>query len=557
MPSLNLLHRKPDRPTLRERAAILKAGLARAIHRSAPVTETKPDPADAGIEEFAQLEFGAYEFDDPLKAPREWAARFAEYAMAMHVADRTLRMSKPEMIAFIRDAGSRDAELPEIMFRSLDCARETFDGWGKLLEVARSRYVVAASAEHVEADAQGHGDQDDGSASSPPPQIPTKDSFVAAHQIERASDEGRVLASSAIFHKDGTVSYCDAGGRVSRRPMAHWVAFVATQLHARVASEITRQMNAAGLSGEEMYALESRLRRELRSDAVFALAFHSDRAFKAGEDYRSGAGPATQAEWAKGDADLITLAPRWQAARDLHARLHQEYLLVCDSAEPGPVRNQSHEEWMRQVSDWRARTGVGAAEDAWDDASIELCAIEDQIAELPAASLAGLKLKAQIAQRNDDIDVDWPVKLGAGLTRDILAFAEVQAKTTSAASLPPDTAVADGLGLGTMPVEELAATHDVAMLIKGVAHAVACQPRCEKGGRAGPGSNAAGSLMNWVAEAMTAVEDTALKVMRNRAPTDHWEQNARLRVLAEATVANGDSDQITSFAHELLATVET
>ena len=68
------------------------------------------------------------------------------------------------------------------------------------------------------------------------------------------------------------------------------------------------------------------------------------------------------------------------------------------------------------------RTGVEAAEEASGEACRALGEIEDRIAELPAASLAGLRLKARVAQRNEDIDIEWPDKLGEGLTRDLLAF---------------------------------------------------------------------------------------------------------------------------------------
>ena len=47
-----------------------------------------------------------------------------------------------------------------------------------------------------------------------------------------------MLAASGIDHRDGTVSYCDAAGRVSRRPMASWLNFNALQMHSRVQSEM-------------------------------------------------------------------------------------------------------------------------------------------------------------------------------------------------------------------------------------------------------------------------------------------------------------------------------
>lgn len=107
-----------------------------------------PDPAkgSGALEEAAQVDFAAYTFDFPVKAPQEWAAAFAEYAMAMHAADRTLRMTKPELITFIRDAGGKDASLPGVMLQMLDAAQNTFAGWSKLMSLASTRYLVAASA---------------------------------------------------------------------------------------------------------------------------------------------------------------------------------------------------------------------------------------------------------------------------------------------------------------------------------------------------------------------------------------------------------------------------
>ncbi|MCJ2133251.1 hypothetical protein MKK69_04080 [Methylobacterium sp. J-026] len=64
----------------------------------------------------------------------------------MHIADRTLRMSKPELVAFIQKGGERDAGTPASMFKALDAAQGTFEGWGKLLSLACARYMVAASS---------------------------------------------------------------------------------------------------------------------------------------------------------------------------------------------------------------------------------------------------------------------------------------------------------------------------------------------------------------------------------------------------------------------------
>ncbi|MCJ2101953.1 hypothetical protein, partial [Methylobacterium sp. E-046] len=246
MSSLNPFRRQqPDRPTLRQRAADLTAGLARVVRKPATATPAgEPDEATDGIEEFAQLDFRAYDLDSPLRTPQQWAARFAAHAMSMHVADRTLRMSKPEMIAFIRESGERDGDLPGIMFQALDGAQGTFEGWGKLLNVARSRYVVAASAERVEHAAQ----KPKGEALIKDPEAPSaseaEPAQTFADQVTRAGLTGDVLAASGIDHRDGTVSYADATGKIVRRPMAHWLGFTTQQMHGRIQSEMGRRRMA-------------------------------------------------------------------------------------------------------------------------------------------------------------------------------------------------------------------------------------------------------------------------------------------------------------------------
>lgn len=137
------------------------------------------------------------------------------------------------------------------------------------------------------------------------------------------------------------------------------------------------------------------------------------------------------------DAELLTLVPIWEAARDLYERRVQEQIAVSDAAsdiEAPPSRDLPHEEWMRLVEGWRERTGVAAVEAAVGQALGDLGKIEDRITALPARSLAGLRLKAMIARRHEDDDVEWPAGLGAGMARDLLALRGVQS-TAHAASV--------------------------------------------------------------------------------------------------------------------------
>ena len=146
MPSLKLsnpFRRSAGRRTRRQRAADLKAGLS---HRVSEPQLVADEGRPATVQEAASLDFAAYAFDTPTRDPNGWMKEFAHHAIGMHVADRTLRMSKAELVAFIRKGGERDAEVPATMLAALEGAQRTFEGWGKLLDLARTRYLVAGSS---------------------------------------------------------------------------------------------------------------------------------------------------------------------------------------------------------------------------------------------------------------------------------------------------------------------------------------------------------------------------------------------------------------------------
>lgn len=136
-----------------------------------PASQTPTDT----LEELAGIEFGAYALDGSVKSPNEWAKKLASPAMAMHVADRTLRMTKPELMAFIRKAGETDAATPEIMFLNLDGSQETLEGWSNLLGLARARYIAAASAACLKPEMSGETPPE-----VSPPTVPPEETFPAA-----------------------------------------------------------------------------------------------------------------------------------------------------------------------------------------------------------------------------------------------------------------------------------------------------------------------------------------------------------------------------------------
>ena len=116
-------------------------------------TETDADePVTA--ESAASLGFEAYSFDTPIRSPREWNERLSPYTIGLHLADRFLRMSKPEMVAFMEDLDGRD---PEILLGMLNAVRDTRDELKALADIvglAHIRLVVAGSAVVVSSSAK-------------------------------------------------------------------------------------------------------------------------------------------------------------------------------------------------------------------------------------------------------------------------------------------------------------------------------------------------------------------------------------------------------------------
>ncbi|MCJ2092810.1 hypothetical protein MKK67_09890 [Methylobacterium sp. J-072] len=153
---------------------------------------------------------------------------------------------------------------------------------------------------------------------------------------------------------------------------------------------------------------------ELNLGALFALAYADEYPVR----------DAASDDTAGGDAELLGLRGSWEAAVEAFAQAIRNQVAVSDKAEavePCPSRDRPHTEWLSLVAGWRERTGVENVEAASAEALDDLCEVEDRIAAMPATTLAGLKLKARIAERHE---VDWPADLADGLVRDILAIGE-------------------------------------------------------------------------------------------------------------------------------------
>lgn len=155
--------------------------------------------------------------------------------------------------------------------------------------------------------------------------------------------------------------------------------------------------------------------------------------------------PATADGRAETDALLLALAPEWEAARNAYEAASNQQIAITYAAEadgrPGPAPEGSGPEWQawfERCREWRERTGIEDAEEASGDACRALGEVEDRIAALPATSVPGLRLKARVAQRCEEIGIEWPDSLGEGLARDLLAFgADGLAGTASANETRP------------------------------------------------------------------------------------------------------------------------
>ena len=130
---------------------------------------------------------------------------------------------------------------------------------------------------------------------------------------------------------------------------------------------------------------------------------------------------------------------------------------------------------------------------------------------------------------------------------------------TPPVAAPPST---DGLvgmlDLASATMTELHAIRDVAERVGSVAYVHAWGPRCRDRVNASvaPHFNAAGKLVQWVGDALTAVESAVEEEARRRTPEGRDDRESRLSMLAVTIIDNGDPDETEGFARELLAHAE-
>jgi len=119
----------------------------------------------------------------------------------------------------------------------------------------------------------------------------------------------------------------------------------------------------------------------------------------------------------------------------------------------------------------------------------------------------------------------------------------------------PASSLAASLDLASATVAELRTVDELAQRIGSVAFAYLWGPRCQQGENTHVMApfNAAGVLMRWIGDALTAVEAAVDREARRRVPGDDFECETRLALLASTIIDNGDDAELEAFARELLA----
>lgn len=109
----------------------------------------------------------------------------------------------------------------------------------------------------------------------------------------------------------------------------------------------------------------------------------------------------------------------------------------------------------------------------------------------------------------------------------------------------------DSFDLSRIGMRDLAAIHDAARLIAGVADAIGCQPRSYDGEDGG--WNAIGLFADAISETCGGVLADTVREALDREPKNGWERGLRLKILAEHTIDNDDKAAVAIFARDFQA----
>ncbi|MCJ2042906.1 hypothetical protein MKK55_28750 [Methylobacterium sp. J-059] len=111
--------------------------------------QSQPSPGDrpATVEGSAPIDFKANDPGVPLRSAEEWAG-ISQHALGLCVADRLLRMEKPEMVSFVEGIVSETGKI-EPLLDLMGLVRDTREAMEALADMARAteaRLFIATSA---------------------------------------------------------------------------------------------------------------------------------------------------------------------------------------------------------------------------------------------------------------------------------------------------------------------------------------------------------------------------------------------------------------------------
>lgn len=361
----NLLKRRPrdeTKPTLRERAAALKATAGRVMRRNKP-----PSTAEAVA---AMAPHSPEMVPYPLAAPTHLLAVDlvirTEAARLLDLADAEFDRRCDELTEGLDEVGwerTADGLRRELRMRALAEAAADTDplppidwhkppaGYMAHPAIEPFGYLNIAEALPLEA-ARLHGIavaefERRREAYRPAFLGPTEadwtaslrralrlDAWAAVASPERAEPAGDDLS------EPGFVLFEDTVGLTRRQPVAAWVAYMAQRLYHAARAEEARAFNVACASEPDQNAnvLYDRLRRDLRVDALFDLAFRSSEVFEASRDFgvgdrwRHGRGNAVDL-----DVELLALEVEFVSAHRAAEDAHAAHAMVWDDYEDPAV----------------------------------------------------------------------------------------------------------------------------------------------------------------------------------------------------------------------------
>ena len=552
------------KPTLRERAAALRATAGHVMGRTKPEEIAAPDVPDArafALEQAALIDLSALSimqlgtlFERFDAASNAWTAElhlpYADERGAVcriNTAAGDVLEREQERVAEIRDriaaeisrrqpAGSQDADtqLETLVRHELMC----------------------------------NGDLRD----------PAIRARINATWGEVASSERVELAGNDRF-EPGFVLYEDAAGTARRAPVAGWINFMARRLYSVAKGELDRGFNAACANepDQDANALYDRLRLDLRIDALHDLAFFSQAVFDASRDYAVGARRLCEG----GDAGLIALGRKfdaaheaWRKAVEINREPNRRFTAFVEAAKArgGPSRAELQAAY--------ALPGVSEASDVEEKAFEAAGELALAILRLPAHTTGDLGVQARAViphvwasgsyEKDGAPDADENIDKEAvrSLIESCCAAAGVDWRGTPVGG-PSTVEPADdgrdrqsplgdllaGLDLSTIPMRTLSALHEHVETLNTICYGLASQPRSLNRDHM---LNEAGTVMyRLTEELLQRASNACLSEARRRASAPGDDPDIRLAMLARAIIENDDHDEIRALARDLLVMTET